>query len=296
MHIHTPGDATAYNYVIYGASVAGILLALHHAGAGRTVLVLNPYGFPGGSVTEGLSCLQEWPANVTAPHARALFDGLAADPYAIVHNGPEGRVLNPEVIKFTLQHALEASSVALLFHVKARHLAPAGDVSTLSLIGKEGEFAVRARVVVDASDAGHLARLAAGTGRIAAARLCVFTSPVPAKAAAAIRALPGVTQAVRLPDGRYWLALALPAAAPAAVEARANDLLDALTQALAPHGARLQIVPAETQLLYEPAVASVAAGATFYFIADLLPGRAYAPHQWLQRAADLEAAAGAISC
>lgn len=289
MHIHTPGDATPYDYVIYGASVAGILLALHHASAGRTVLVLNPYGFPGGSITESLSCLQQWPAAPSAPHARALFDRLAADPYATVYDGPEGRVLNPEVIKFSLQHALEASPAAVLFHVKARHFTP-GDLNALSLIGKEGEFTVRARVVIDATDAGQLARLAGGGGAITAARLCVFTSPVPAEADAEIRALPGIRQAVRLPDGRYWLALDLPAASPTAVENSANDRLDALTAALALRGARLQIVPAETQLLYQPA-APTGANAGFYFIADLLPGRAYAPHEWLLRAADAAAAA-----
>lgn len=296
MHLHTPGDATAYDYVIYSASVAGVLLALHKASAGHTVLVLNSYGFPGGSITESLSCLQQWPDGATAPHARALFGQLAADPYASVFNGPEGRVLNPEVIKFTLQHALEASSVALLFHVKARHLVPALDgLAALSVIGKEGEFAVRARTVVDASDAGHLARLAGGTGRVTGARLCVFTSPILAEADAEIRGLPGIQQAVRLPDGRYWLALDLPAAPPTTVETQANDLLDALTAALAPHEARLQIVPAETQLLYEPAAAAVAAQSSFYFIADLLPGRTYAPGQWLQRAADVEAAAAAVT-
>ena len=290
MHIHTPGDAITYDCVIYGASVAGILLALQRASTGHTVLVLNPYGFPGGSITESLSCLQQWP-KAAAPHARALFDQLAADPYATVYDGPEGRVLNPEVIKFTLQHALEASSVAILFHVKARQLTlTPGGLSMLSVIGKEGEFTVRARTVVDASDAGHLARLAGNPGRLTGARLCVFTSPVPAVADAEIRAFPGVQQAVCLPDGRYWLALGLPAAAPTTVENQANDLLDTLTATLAPHGARLQIVPAETQLLYAPVTQAVADN-SFYFIADLLPGRTYAPQQWLQRAADLEAAA-----
>ena len=290
MHIHTPGDAITYDCVIYGASVAGILLALQRASTGHTVLVLNPYGFPGGSITESLSCLQQWP-KAAAPHARALFDQLAADPYATVYDGPEGHVLNPEVIKFTLQHALEASSVAILFHVKARQLTLTPDgLSMLSVIGKEGEFTVRARTVVDASDAGHLARLVGNPGRLTGARLCVFTSPVPAVADAEIRAFPGVQQAVCLPDGRYWLALGLPAAAPTTVENQANDLLDTLTATLAPHGARLQIVPAETQLLYAP-VAPAVADNSFYFIADLLPGRTYAPQQWLQRAADLEAAA-----
>ena len=291
MHIHTPGDATPYDYVIYGASVAGILLALHHASASRSVLVLNAYGFPGGSITESLSCLQQWP-DATTPHARALFGQLAANSYATVFDGPDGRVLNPEVLKFTLQHALEASSVALLFHVKARQLAHVpGGVSSLSVIGKEGEFTVRARTVVDASDAGHLARVAGNPAGVTGARLCVFTSPVPAAADVEIRTFAGVQKALRLPDGRYWLVLGLPAAAPTTVEHQANDLLDALTAALAPHGARLQIVPAETQLLFEPTPAPVAADASFYYIADLLPGRTYAPQQWLQRAADLEAAA-----
>ncbi|AII50813.1 FAD-dependent oxidoreductase [Hymenobacter sp. APR13] len=289
MQIHSLDRSQPYDYVVYGASVGGILLALHYAAAGYDVLVLNAYGFPGGSVTESLSCLQQRPEAAT-PHARQLFGPLLANPYALVHEGPEGCVLNPEVLKISLQHALEASSVALLFHVKARALAPADadGYATLSLIGKEGEFIVRARRVFDATDAGHLTRLVRRTGQLTGARLCVFTSPVPEAAAATIQALAGLQQAVRLSDGRYWLALGLPAAHPTFVETTANDMLDTLTAALAPLQARLQIVPAETQLLYEAAPADFSG--YFSCAADLLPGRAYAPHQWLQRAADLEAA------
>ncbi|TGE25810.1 FAD-dependent oxidoreductase [Hymenobacter aquaticus] len=290
MQIHSLNHSQPYDYVVYGASVGGILLALHYAAAGNTVLVLNPYGFPGGSVTESLSCLQQRPVAAT-PHARQLFGQLFANPYATVYEAEEGCVLNPEVIKIGLQHALEASAVALLFHVKARALAPAGPdgYATLSVIGKEGEFSVRARRVLDATDAGHLTRLVRRTGQLTGARLCVFTSPVPEAAAATMQALAGLQQAVRLPDGRYWLALGLPAAHPTFVETTANDMLDTLTAALAPLGARLQIVPAETQLLYQAAPAEP--GEAFGSAADLLAGRSYAPHQWLQRAADLEAAA-----
>lgn len=290
MQIHSLDHPAAYDYVVYGASVGGILLALHHAAAGRKVLLLNAYGFPGGSVTESLSCLQQWPATTT-PHAGELFGELRANPYATVYDGPEGWVLNPEVLKFNLQHALEASAVALLFHVKAHRLsAPGPDgYATLHLIGKEGRLEIKGRCVIDASDAGHLTRIVRGTGQLTGARLCVFTSPLPAGAAPVVQALPGLQQAVRLPDGRYWLALGLPAASATLVETAANDLLDELTLALAPHDGRLQIVPAETQLVYEPEPAPAAA--PFYYIADLLPGRTYAPHQWLQRAADIEAAA-----
>ncbi|MBT2558611.1 FAD-dependent oxidoreductase [Hymenobacter sp. ISL-91] len=291
MQIHSLDHPAAYDYVVYGASVGGILLALHHAAAGRKVLVLNAYGFPGGSITESLSCLQQWP-EATTPHARELFGELRANPYATVYDGPEGWVLNPEVLKIGLQRALEASDAALLFHVKAHRLDQPGPdgYATLHLIGKEGGLEITGRCVIDASDAGHLTRIVRGTGELTGARLCLFTSPLPAGAKPVVEGLPGLQQAVRLPDGRYWLALALPADAQTLVETAANDRLDELTRALAPHEGRLQIVPAETQLLYQPAPAPAAA--PFYHVADLLPGRTYAPHQWLQQAADLEAAAG----
>ena len=211
MPIHSLTEARPYDVVVYGASVAGVLLALHHAAAGRSTLLLNTYGFAGGAVTESLSCLQT-PPQAPAAQAQALFGALATDPHYAFGEATEGQLLNPEVLKFALQHALESSDVTLLYHVKARALdAAAGPdgLLTLHLIGKEGEFSVQGRQVLDATDSEHLARLLQGGSALQAATLSLFTSALPPAADATIGQLPGLLRAERLADGRYWLSLAL---------------------------------------------------------------------------------------
>lgn len=47
-----------YDYIIYSASLAGVLTAIDLSNKGHSVLLLNFYGFMGGSITESLNCYQ----------------------------------------------------------------------------------------------------------------------------------------------------------------------------------------------------------------------------------------------
>ncbi|HSL88726.1 MAG TPA: FAD-dependent oxidoreductase, partial [Ignavibacteriaceae bacterium] len=106
-----------YDYIIYSASLAGVLTAIDLSNKGKHVLLLNFYGFTGGSITESLNCYQNINEIDLIESAKKIFDKIKKSKHGILYEDKNYFIINPETIKIVLQEELENSKVDLLFHV-----------------------------------------------------------------------------------------------------------------------------------------------------------------------------------
>ena len=106
-----------YDYIIYSASLTGVLSSIDLSKKGHSVLLLNFYGFMGGSITESLNCYQFVDENNLNGSVKNIFDIIKKTRHGLLFQSADGFVLNPETIKIILQAEIENSNVDLLFHI-----------------------------------------------------------------------------------------------------------------------------------------------------------------------------------
>ncbi len=115
-----------YDYIIYSASLAGVLTAIDLSKRGKSVLLSNFYGFMGGSLTENLNCCQVIDEKSLDSEVKILFDKIKKAKHGILYQSGNEIVLNPETIKIILQEKIENSNVELLFHIVPFYLKQRG--------------------------------------------------------------------------------------------------------------------------------------------------------------------------
>lgn len=223
-----------FDHIVIGASLPGIIHAVTLASAGRSVLLTNPFGFPGGSITELLNCAQT--ADRTALHGttRDVFDAVGTDRFAPT-------ILNPESMKYALQQTIERPAVTPLFHVVPKRIATGPDGSvTVSLLAKEGLLEMSAPAVTDATESFEAAVLWGASRSIVRRSIHLFTTPPRNEQFLQFR---NIRSAVRLYDGRYFLTLDIHSRDELFQEHEAHRLLDELRITLEASGARLHVLP-----------------------------------------------------
>jgi len=231
-----------YDFIVYGASVAGAGLAVRLSERGGKVLLVNHYGFAGGSVTESLNCFQI--ADTAEDFGGEVFEALLQSPDGFLTDS----VVNPEAVKSVLQSELEACGADVLFHVRAISLEQTKGGMCLRLSGREGEIVVNAKAVVDATEDLYLARLAGFvTAKLKETRFNVIADfpqdcdfgKLPSDGIA--RYCDSLVNAIMIEDGGWWLSFNVSPKENA--ECAVADILEKI-------GAKIRLLPCRPYEIY----------------------------------------------
>lgn len=171
-----PGESLRADVLVVGGGAAGLACAVSAARRGRSVILLERYGFCGGAAVAGLSG--------TICGLYAASDRRNAPPEQVVHGfvdefialmeqrggltGPVAygktytRVHDPLVWREAADHLVSAErNIRVLYHATVTGVLADGDhVAGVTCFTKQGPVEVRARITVDASGDADVAAMA----------------------------------------------------------------------------------------------------------------------------------------
>ncbi|GAA5049391.1 hypothetical protein HNP84_004285 [Thermocatellispora tengchongensis] len=174
--ITEPGRTTPvhgeFDVVVVGGGPAGIMAAAAAARAGRSVILLERYGFLGGAGTAGgLSTFCGLHAKVHGEHRRVIhglagellerldrLDGLSP-PHLTINDGILAQAFDISSYKIAADELVAGSGARLLFHALAVGVVMSGEdvIDAVLIESKSGRAAVRGRIFIDASGDGDVA-------------------------------------------------------------------------------------------------------------------------------------------
>ena len=145
-----------YDVLVAGGGIAGTMAAIAAARDGARVLLVERYAALGGMGTLGLvQPITTWGIRGhynCGGTGRKLLEELAAVPgaaTAMAHYGPS---CDAEALKFALENAAIEAGVQLLYHTWIRDVTmDEGTIRAVHAFAKQGDFDLRAKVVVDAT-------------------------------------------------------------------------------------------------------------------------------------------------
>jgi hypothetical protein len=168
---HTPVHGE-FDVVVVGGGPAGIMAAAAAARAGRSVILLERYGFLGGAGTAGgLSTFCGLHARVRGRDLQVIhgladelldrlrkLDGLS-EPHLTINDGILAQAFDISSYKIAADELVVGSGARILFHATAvgAVMADDGTIDAVLVESKSGRAAVRGRIFVDASGDGDLA-------------------------------------------------------------------------------------------------------------------------------------------
>lgn len=177
-NIQSPSvSGIAVDVLVCGGGMAGTMAAVAAARGGASVLLVERWGFLGGSATAG--AVGQFVGWETAA-GRQVIQGLAEEVVQRLERqgGSGGHThftmstghrmdqvsFDPERLKLVLDQMATEAGVRLLFHATLLDVARQGDaVSAVTVLTKAGPLEVRPRIAIDASgDLDLLARAGAG--------------------------------------------------------------------------------------------------------------------------------------
>ncbi len=143
--------SNAYDVVVCGGGFRGVGAAVRLVSQGLKVLVVEPRPSVGWEAA--------WCLNLELPHGAAGFAGELAARLDAVGGRRDGRIDAP-ITEIVLAQILLEKKIDLLHYVQVFGARVAGkQLAALSLAGKSGQFDVRARAFVDATEQGTLLRM-----------------------------------------------------------------------------------------------------------------------------------------
>ena len=161
-----------YEVVVLGGGPAGIAAAAAAARSGRSTILIERYGFLGGSGTAAsISDFCGLHANVHGEH-RQVVHGIADEiqqrlermgglktPHLSLRAMIQAQVYDLSAYKIVLDELMTSSGVKLLFHAMAVgvHMASDGRIDALFVESKSGRAAIRGRIFIDCSGDGDIA-------------------------------------------------------------------------------------------------------------------------------------------
>ncbi len=163
-------QAESYDVIVMGGGPSGTMAALAAARAGARTLIVEQYGFFGGSLTAmGVGPMMSFHNNtgeqVVKGLPQELIDRLVArgaSPGHIEDSTTYCSTVTPfdsEFLKMELEAMLEEAGADILFHTRLAEVLrdERGDIAALVLCNKAGLTAYTAAVYVDASGDGDVA-------------------------------------------------------------------------------------------------------------------------------------------
>lgn len=238
-----------YDYIIYSASLAGVLTAIDLSKKGKAVLLSNFYGFMGGSITESLNCCQVIDENNLDSEVKILFDKIKKAKHGILYQSGNEIILNPETIKIFLQEEFENSNVDLLFHIVPFYLKQREDQVEFSVTGKEGIFQINGKTIIDASDEFDLLKLENVKRSAKAIYYNLFFTGLKDDQWQSFEHL---NRFIKLDDNRYWVSLSIPKPDNEFfVENASQKILNDFEDIVQKSEGRVQLIAPQSQKIYE---------------------------------------------
>ncbi|HKL37863.1 MAG TPA: FAD-dependent oxidoreductase [Bacteroidales bacterium] len=141
-----------YDTIIWGASLRGLEKALELQKQGNDVLVVNKFGFPGGNLTEALSCLTGDGFFTGSSFRERLRARLSELNFGVVSNQNNELILHPEAVKRASWEQITANGLQVIFHLTPLQVNKNGEITELTVFGREGTFTLRTHELLDLSD------------------------------------------------------------------------------------------------------------------------------------------------
>jgi hypothetical protein len=238
-----------YDYIIYSASLAGVLTAIDLSKKGNSVLLLNFYGFMGGSITECLNCYQSIDDESLNGSVKNLFDNIKKAKHGIFNQSGNEFILNSETIKIILQEEIEKSNVDLLFHIVPFYLRQREDHVEFSVTGKEGIFHIKGEKVIDASDEFDLLKLENANRSLKGIYYNLFLTGLKDDQWQSFK---HVNKHIKLDDNRYWVSLNIPKPDNEFfIENASQKILNQFEEIVQESKGRIQLIAPQSQKIYE---------------------------------------------
>lgn len=238
-----------YDYIIYSASLSGVLTAIDFSNKGNSVLLLNFYGFTGGSITESLNCYQIIDEEYFDGYAKNLFDKITNAKHGILYRSGNALVLNPESIKIILQEELENSNVDFLFHIVPFYLKQKDDYVEVSLTGKEGIFQIKGKAIIDASDEFDLLKLENVTRSLKGIYYNLFLT---GNKNDEWQSYEFLNKFIKMNDNRYWVSLKIPKTDNEYfIENASQNFLNDFEEFVQKSGGRVQLIAPQSYKIYD---------------------------------------------
>jgi hypothetical protein len=238
-----------YDYIICSASLAGVLTVIDLSKKGNSVLLLNFYGFMGGSITESLNCYQFIDEKKLDGSVKNLFDRIKNAKHGILYQSGNEFILNPETIKITLQEEIENSSVDLLFHIVPFYLKQRETNLEFSVTGKEGILHIKGKTIIDASDEFDLLKLENVKRSVKEIYYNLFLTGLKDDLWQSFEHL---NRFIKLDDNRYWVSLSIPKPDNEFfIENASQKILNDFEDIVQKSEGRVQLVAPQSQKIYE---------------------------------------------
>lgn len=236
--------------VVYSAGFAGFVAALKLKEKGENVLLLNRYGFFGGTLTESLNLLQKKTVNFfqIGSISKSIFKNLLNEKNSILFESPDHIIFNPEVIKFVLQREAVEKGIELLFHIMPINIKYDNDEIKLIVFGREGEIEIKTKKIYDFSNEFTVVSLVSPQSRKFVESRINFIS-------LNLKDLKfedeNFIHSINLNDNRSWISYKLNTDDLFEVENLAHEKFSYLDELLRSHGSRIQIVPPQAYYQFE---------------------------------------------
>lgn len=228
---------TSFEYIIYGASLSGCFLANKLAGEGKDVLLINSYGFPGGSITESLNCLQ-YTETFENDELNSFFDKLKNSNRGLLFHDDTKSVINPETIKYQLQRFISGSNITLLFHARPVQLKRKDNKKKISVSLREGIIEFECDKVFDMTDNCDLLRSLFQFKP--EYKRCLVNCIITKIDESEIIAVENINQIQQLDYGRLWISFEFPFDKSVKY---IQKFLDEFSEILLKAGSRIQLLP-----------------------------------------------------
>ncbi len=235
-----------FDVIVYGASFAGVLVSKFFKSIGKEVLLLNRYGFLGGSITESLSLYQRKITSNESGLIADIFNKIKSENDGILFEDNTHVVLNAEVVKFVLQKVVEENHIDSLFHIHPYEIDFRTREVQLSVFGKEGKIVLRSNQVYDCTTEYSLAPLVKkSTRKLIGSRINIISLPVKDE-----KIFNHAYRKLKLNNNRWWISIENKTLNLMEVEIVAHAIIARLDEDLRKQKSRILIVPAQSNMIF----------------------------------------------
>lgn len=242
-------NSLIFDTIIYSGNISGVVAASVLKLKNQKVLLLNRYGFFGGTITESLNLFQK-KSNDNSNDSRLTHEILKIifeDKDGVLYEDETHLILNPEVVKYALQIFSKENQIELLFHITPYSIESKDEWLNLSVIGREGIIHLSCKELYDFSTEFTLAPLLdKPTRTFKSAFVNFITLPIQKE-----NVFENVYVKKKLKDNRWWISVKNKTQNIFEVEVSAQNIFDNLDEKLRKQKSRIQIVPAQSNLIFQ---------------------------------------------
>lgn len=233
-----------YDYIIFGGTPAGLTAAVKYKRQGKTVLLLNSFGFLGGSITESLNCLQNTEYEGISSIVNEIVSKLKSENFGILGEFQNSKVINPETVKFVFQKIAEDEKIDLLFHVSAKKIEQQEHLRKITLLAKEGDVSFKCHHLIDATGDHQLTKIT--NPSVIDRKKHYFNFITTSTDKSVIYNLRLKERFVELNDSRFWISSYFNCDNPLFIDDEAQRFSDKINDYLMKNNSRIQVLPAKT--------------------------------------------------